>query len=92
MLSFFHRYDSNKYGSEGAPLHDPCTIAYLLEPGLFTDKLVNVSVETGSLLTRGHTAVDFWHVTDRLRNTRWVYEVDADGFFELLTARLARFG
>ena len=92
MLSFFHRYDSNKYGSEGAPLHDPCTIAYLLEPDLFTVKLVNVSVETESPLTRGHTAVDFWHVTHRPRNTRWVYGVDADGFFELLTARLARFG
>ena len=91
MLSFFNRYDSNKYGSEGAPLHDPCTIAYLLEPALFTDKLVNVSVETESSLTRGHTAVDFWHVTPRPRNTRWVHEVDADGFFELLTARLARF-
>jgi len=91
MLSFFHRYDSNKYGSEGAPLHDPCTVACLLEPGLFTDKLVNVSVETESPLTRGHTAVDFWRVTNRPHNTRWVYAVDADGFFELLTARLARF-
>ncbi|MEM7280278.1 MAG: nucleoside hydrolase, partial [Pseudomonadota bacterium] len=28
MLSFFNRYDSRKYGSDGAPLHDPCTIAY----------------------------------------------------------------
>jgi len=91
MLSFFHRYDSKKYGSEGAPLHDPCTVACLLEPGLFTDKLVNVSVETESPLTRGHTAVDFWRVTNRPHNTRWVYAVDADGFFELLTARLARF-
>lgn len=92
MLSFFHRFDSKKYGSEGAPLHDPCTVAYLLEPGLFTSKRCNVSVETESELTIGHTAVDFWFVTDRPVNTNWVYEVDADGFYELLTARLARFG
>ena len=92
MLGFFERHDSKKYGVEGAPLHDPCTIAWLLEPRLFKGKDCNLSVETRSELTVGHTAVDFWHVTDRLHNVHWIYEVDADGFYDLLTARLARFG
>lgn len=92
MLSFFHRYDSKKYGSEGAPLHDPCTIAWLLQPGLFTTRLCNVAVETASELTMGHTAVDFWHVTERPRNVHWAAEVDAEGFYDLLVERLARFG
>jgi purine nucleosidase len=91
MLSFFHRYDTQKYASQGTPLHDPCTIAYLLEPGLFKTRQCNVSVETQSELTMGHTAVDFWHVTDKPRNVNWVYDVDADGFYDLLTERLARF-
>jgi purine nucleosidase len=92
MLGFFHRYDTKKYGSAGAPLHDPCTVAYLLEPGLFEGKTCNVSVETESPLTRGHTAVDFWHVTDRPVNALWMHAVDAPGFYELLTDRLGRFG
>ncbi|MCH9004682.1 MAG: nucleoside hydrolase [Proteobacteria bacterium] len=91
MLSFFHRYDTKKYGSQGTPLHDPCTVAYLLKPELFKTKACNVTVETESELTMGHTAVDFWHVTDRPHNVSWAYEVDADGFFELLTERLGRF-
>ena len=91
MLSFFHRYDSKKYGSEGAPLHDPCTIAWLLQPELFETRLCNLSIETQSELTIGHTAVDFWHVTDRPHNVSWAHAVDADGFYELLTNRLARF-
>ena len=91
MLGFFHRYDTNKYGSEGAPLHDPCTIAWLLRPELFATRRCNVSVEKESALTLGHTAVDFWHVTDRPPNVDWAYEVDADGFYELLLERLARF-
>jgi purine nucleosidase len=91
MLSFFHRYDSKKYGSEGAPLHDPCTVAWLLEPGLFQLRECNLSVETTSELTMGHTAVDFWHVTNRPHNVRWAHGVDADGFYALLTQRLARF-
>lgn len=88
MMEFFNRFDSEKYGSEGAPLHDPCTIAYLLKPELFKGKLCNVEVETESPLTMGHTAVDFWHVTDRVKNANWLYKVDADGFYSLLIERL----
>ena len=88
MMEFFNRFDSIKYGSDGAPLHDPCTIAYLLEPGLFEGKMCNVEIETGSPLTRGHTAVDFWGVTGRAHNANWLYSVDADGFFALLIDRL----
>ena len=88
MMEFFNRFDSEKYGSDGAPLHDPCTIAYLLKPDLFEGKMCNVEIETGSPLTRGHTAVDFWGITDRTRNANWLHKVDADGFFELLIKRL----
>jgi purine nucleosidase len=92
MLGFFERHDSKKYGVEGAPLHDPCTIAWLLAPELFEGKFCNLSVETQSELTMGHTAIDFWHVTDRPHNVNWIYSVDADAFYDLLTERLARFG
>lgn len=92
MLEYFNRFDTQKYGSEGAPLHDPCTVAYLLEPALFEGKLCNVSVETRSELTLGHTSVDFWHVTDRPKNALWIDKVDADGFFGLLTRSLAALG
>ena len=92
MISFFERYDMSKYSAPGAPLHDPCTVAWLIKPELFTGKDCNVAIETQSELTLGHTAVDFWHVTDRPRNVHWVYEVDSDGFYDLLTERLAGFG
>ncbi|MCB1410714.1 MAG: nucleoside hydrolase, partial [Rhodobacteraceae bacterium] len=57
---FFERFDMEKYGSEGAPLHDPCTIAYLLKPELFTGREINVEIETGSALTLGMTVADWW--------------------------------
>lgn len=91
MLDFFNRHDTVKYKYTGAPLHDPCTVAYLLMPEIFEGKLCNVSIETQSELTMGNTAVDFWHVTDRPKNTNWIHTVDADAFYELLTSRLARF-
>lgn len=92
MLSFFDRFDTAKYASAGAPLHDPCTVAWLIRPELFAGKLCNVAIETHSELTLGHTAVDFWRVTDRPRNVNWIHRVDADGFYELLIERLGRFG
>ncbi|MCG6885260.1 MAG: nucleoside hydrolase [Silicimonas sp.] len=86
---FFERFDKEKYGSEGAPLHDPCTIAYLLRPELFTGRRINVEIETGSELTRGMTVADWWRVTDRSPNAMFMGTIDDDGFFDLLTTRLA---
>jgi purine nucleosidase len=88
--NFFERFDKEKYGSEGAPLHDPCVIAYLLQPDLFKGRHVNVVVETGSELTLGMTVADWWRVTDRAPNAMFMGDLDADGFFALLTDRLAR--
>ncbi|WP_323769223.1 nucleoside hydrolase [Antarctobacter sp.] len=90
MTDFFERFDKEKYGSDGAPLHDPCVTAYLIQPGLFTGRFVNVEIETQSDLTRGMTVADWWHVTDRPRNATFMGDIDADGFFALLTERLAR--
>lgn len=92
MLRAFNRHDTRKYGSEGAPLHDPCTIAWLLEPGIFQAKACNVAVEIHSELTMGHTAVDFWNVSGRPVNAQWVHTVDSEAFYDLLVDRLARYG
>ena len=87
---FFERFDKEKYGSQGAPLHDPCVIAWLLKPELFSGRHINVEIETSSELTRGMTVADWWRVTDRPANAMFIGDVDADGFFALLTERLAR--
>lgn len=90
ITSFFERYDKEKYGSEGAPLHDPCVIAWLLRPELFSGRLVNVEVELASPLTRGATVADWWRVTDRKPNATFIRDIDADGFYDLIIERLAR--
>lgn len=89
-LRFFERYDRAKYGRDGAPLHDPGVIAWLLAPELYRGREINVEIETESDLTRGMTVADWWGVTDRAPNALFLGDVDADGFFALLTERLAR--
>jgi purine nucleosidase len=90
MTDFFERFDKEKYGSTGAPLHDPCVTAYLIRPDLFEGRHINVTVETASELTMGMTVADWWRVTDRAPNATFMNRIDAEGFFDLLTARLAR--
>lgn len=90
MLDFFERFDVEKYGSDGGPLHDPTVIAYLLKPELFSGRNCNVEIETASPLTIGMTVVDWWQVTDRKHNARVMKDVDADGFFALLAERVGR--
>lgn len=87
---FFERYDMAKYGSAGAPLHDPCVIAYLLKPDLFDGRHINVEVETQGALTLGMTVADWWRVTDRPANAMFMGDIDAEGFFALLTERIGR--
>ncbi len=90
MLEFYDRWDKEKYGLPGGPLHDPTVIAYLLAPELFNGKEVHVGIETSPGATQGMTVVDWWGVTDKEPNALVVNEIDADGFFDLVIERVGR--
>ncbi|SFI71240.1 purine nucleosidase [Phyllobacterium sp. CL33Tsu] len=90
LLEFFERFDEEKYGSDGGPLHDPNVIAYLLKPELYGGRTCNVTVETANELTLGMTVVDWWGVTDRPNNAYYIRDVDDEGFFDLLIERIGR--
>jgi purine nucleosidase len=87
---FFERFDTAKYGSEGAPLHDPCVIAYLLRPELFQGRHINVAIETAGEFTLGATVADWWRVSGREANALFMGGVDRDGFYALLNERIGR--
>lgn len=77
-----------KFVEGGAPpLHDPCTIAYILRPDLFITRPCRLEVETTSPLTLGHTAVEF-RVDPAKAACQWATKANADGVFALLTERL----
>ena len=89
MIGYYELHDVEKYGIAGAPLHDPCVIAYLIDPDLFTGKACRVDVETESELTVGQTIVDWWGVTGAEPNTMVMSEVDRSGFIDLVVERIA---
>jgi purine nucleosidase len=90
MLSFYERWDVEKYGIPGGPVHDACVTAYLLEPGIFRGKHVAVEIDHGTGPAQGMTLVDWWGVTGREPNCLVMNYIDADRFFDLLVERIGR--
>jgi len=90
MTAFFERFDKDKYGTEGAPLHDPCVIAYLLDPEIFSGRRINVEIETDSELTLGMTVADWWGVTNKEPNALFIGNLNSEKFFEMLTSRISK--
>jgi purine nucleosidase len=90
LLTSFERRRRPKFGTRATALHDPSVIAHLLNPTLFQGREVNVAIETQSPLTMGMTVVDWWGVTGRKPNASLMTKVDTNGFYNLLTDRLAR--
>ncbi|MEL7332670.1 MAG: nucleoside hydrolase [Cyanobacteria bacterium J06560_2] len=90
MLSFYGQHDLARYGLPGAPLHDPCVLAYLYNPDLFTTRKVDVSIETAGEHTLGRTVVDWYGKGER--STIQVAEtVDVEGVYQLLVDALRSF-
>jgi purine nucleosidase len=85
LLDFCNAIPANVQGSTGSPLHDPCTIAYLLDPEAFKTVPAQVRVETGSEITMGATSVEFRVQTSL---TQWVTHINADRIFTLLQEAL----
>ena len=89
LLEFYGKRDIEMYGFAGGPLHDPCVMAYLLEPELFTPRRAKVAVETSGEYTIGRTVVD-WHNSEA-SHIQVVDAVNVDGVYRLLNTALSNF-
>lgn len=83
MLEF---YGARKTGLAGAPMHDPCVIAYLLVPELFAGRAMHVEIVTDDGPALGWSRC----AADGAANAQVLESVDADGFFALLLEKLSR--
>jgi len=89
MMRFSQAVERRIVGWDAPPVHDPCTVAWLMRPELFELRPCDIQVETRSELTRGHTAVEFRVDPARARH-RWAVTADGQGVFDLITDTLKR--
>ncbi|WP_156290636.1 nucleoside hydrolase [Oceanobacillus salinisoli] len=88
LLKFFSQTYKEFFGFEGGPIHDACTVAYLIDPTIFELQHVHVDVETKGEFTYGMTSVDTLGVTKKEPNTHFAYKLDSEKFWNLLTRAL----
>lgn len=90
ILDAYVKADMAHYGLPGGPVHDASVIAYLLKPELFSGRQVHMSVDSREGPTFGQTIADWYGTLKQPANVMWIDSGDAQGFFDLLSARLAR--
>ncbi|GAB2586110.1 nucleoside hydrolase [Spirosoma areae] len=83
FFSIFYRRERPELGG-GAALHDPCAIAWLMDPSIFVSKPCYVDVEVAGKLTAGTTVVDFFDVLKNAPNAEVVYDIDRERYINLI--------
>jgi purine nucleosidase len=90
ILNAYVKADMLHYGLPGGPVHDASVIAWLLKPQLFSGKAIHVAIDNREGLGMGQTVADWYGTLKQESNVFWIDNGDAQGFFDLLTERLAR--
>ncbi|PZV02867.1 MAG: nucleoside hydrolase [Leptolyngbya sp.] len=90
MLRYYGQLDVERYGLAAPPLHDPCVIAYLLRPDLFTGRPMRLAIETEGTLCLGRTVANGHPTPAAPANATVLETADADGIYALLTERLGK--
>jgi purine nucleosidase len=92
LLEFFKKAYKEAQGFDAPPVHDPCTLAYLIDPAIVTTKRVPVAVELTGALTRGMTVADFRYPIPENVHTSVATKLDNPAFWELVYDALRRIG
>jgi purine nucleosidase len=90
LRNYGNEVDAERYRSLGLPLYDPCVIAWLIAPELFTGARHRVDVELEGTFSQGRTLVDVENLTGRPANATVMSDLDTRAFLELLGDRLGR--
>ncbi|MGX7352286.1 hypothetical protein RU97_GL001742 [Enterococcus canis] len=88
LLDFFNLTTTRPFWAdedhvEGIHMHDPCAVAYVIDPTMFTVYPMNVQVETSSTLSLGSTVVDYDDVYKKTKNVSVAFDLDLAKFKKL---------
>jgi inosine-uridine nucleoside N-ribohydrolase len=84
LLLFFAKTYKRVFKFEDPPLHDPCAVAYVIAPELFTVEKLRVDIETQSELSAGQTVVDLWGSSGKSPNANVCMQMKVDKFWDLM--------
>jgi purine nucleosidase len=92
LLAFFGAAYRRAQGFAAPPVHDPCAVAFVIDPGVLTTRRAPLDVELTGTLTSGMTVVDLRGPEPPQCHTRGAVELDRERFWDLVVGALARLG
>ncbi|WP_104104933.1 nucleoside hydrolase [Arthrobacter sp. 08Y14] len=92
LLEFFGQAYKDNQGFDFPPVHDPCAVAYVIDPSVMTTRRVPLDVELTGTLTLGMTVADFRAPAPADCNTSVAVDLDHQKFWDLVVDALERIG
>ncbi|GAC1391912.1 MAG: nucleoside hydrolase [Ktedonobacteraceae bacterium] len=91
LLVFFADTYKSVFGFSAPPVHDPCAVAYVIEPTSIHSATMHVEIETISELTAGRTVCDVYGKLGKEANVRVGYALEVECFWDMLLATLTSY-
>ena len=91
LMGHFCRTQREIFGWEGGPLHDPVTIASLIDPTLLTTKPMNVQIDLRSTQSYGRTNCDYFGYLHLPPTADVAVDIDVERFWDIIEAGLRRY-
>jgi ribosylpyrimidine nucleosidase len=88
LMNVFNDNQKRVFGLPGGPLHDPLTIAYLIDPTILTTRKTNCEIDITGGPSYGRTNVDFYDYLKQEKNIEVAIDVDVDKFWDLIESVL----
>lgn len=91
LMTFFNKSQKEVFGWEGGPLHDPVTVAYLLDRSLLKVKSMNTEIDIRSTQSYGRTNCDFFGNTGKTPNSDVAIDIDVEKFWNIVEEGIKRY-
>lgn len=92
LLEFFGHMYKQAQGFTSPPVHDPCAVAYVINPNVMTVRKVPIDIELTGTLTLGMTVADFRFPAPADCHTQVAVKLDEKAFWDLIVDALERIG
>ena len=92
LMEAFNKTQKIVFGLDGGPLHDPVTIASLIDDKLVTYKYVNVEIDTKSKQSYGRTNCDIPDYLHKKKNAYVATDIDVNRFWDIIEDGIRKYG
>ena len=79
------------FGWEGGPLHDPITIAYLIDPTVLKTKPMHAEIDIRGTQSYGRTNCDYFGYQKKEPNANVGIDIDVEKFWDLVEDNLRKY-